>query len=204
MYWGWVYRINSGMIYTKESRYFAFHGAYKSSYFIMLRFFGSWWIWENVFSMTKTNFPFMWRTRLRFPKQAACAAGWDGTPAHQQICWRAFLDGFLLLLDFKCCLEILIHICCHCGLNDLCSYHTTGQTIRFLVYLRAFRYSCLPNTVCDLVPGFTRDILPWKDSCFTPTQLTTAARLLVTSTSGRTRMVPKTARAQWDQSPLHW
>lgn len=59
---------------------------------------------------------------------------------------ESFLDGLLLLLDFKCCLEILIYICCHCGLNYLCSYHTAGQTIRLLVYLCVCRHSCLPNT----------------------------------------------------------
>lgn len=68
-------RIRSGIIYSKESHYFDFHAACKSSYFIMLRFFGSWWAWGKVFPRAKTSFPFTGRTRLRFPKQQHVVVG---------------------------------------------------------------------------------------------------------------------------------
>lgn len=70
----------------------------------------------------------MRRTRLSFRKQQRAPAG--GMAAldsnHQRSSRYAgeLLDGLLLLLllGFKCGLEILTHISCHCGLNYSCSY----------------------------------------------------------------------------------
>lgn len=176
----------------------------------MLRYFGSWWEWGQAFPMTRTNFPLMGRTRLRFPKQqhvlvdgmAALKSNHQhsrryagelseciAAPGFQVLSWNS--HPHLLSLWIKL-FVFLPYI------------HTIGQTIRLLVYLCECRHSCLLSTpACDLVAGLMRHSA-LGGSCFTPAQLTTAAQLLGTSISGRKRMVPKTARAQWDQSPLHW
>ena len=76
-------------------------------------------------SVTRTDFHFMRRTRLRFPKQQHVLVG--GMAAlesnHQRSsrCAGELSDGLLLFLGFKCCLEILTRISCHCGLNYSCS-----------------------------------------------------------------------------------
>lgn len=61
--------------------------------------------------------------RLSFPKQQrAPVGGMAALGSNRQRssrCAGELSDGLLLLLGFKCCLEILS---CHCGLNYSCSY----------------------------------------------------------------------------------
>lgn len=69
----------------------------------------------------------MRRTRLSFPKQQRAPLGEMAALNSNRQCSsryaRELLDGLLLLLlGFKCCLEIVTHISCHCGLNYSCSY----------------------------------------------------------------------------------
>lgn len=76
----------------------------------------------------------MRRTRLSFPKQQrAPVGGMAAVNSNRQRSSRyarELLDGLLLLLlllGFKCCLEIVTHISCHCGLNYSCSYVAIQQ-----------------------------------------------------------------------------
>lgn len=92
---GWLCRINSGIIYTKESHYFFFPCSLQIILFYNVKIF---WVMVGMgtgISNDQDQFPFHGKDKAVVSKAAACAGGWDGSseiksPALQKICWRAF------------------------------------------------------------------------------------------------------------------
>lgn len=124
--------------------------------------------------MTGTDFPYMRRTRLSFPKQQHALMG--GMAAlgsnRQQMCQRAFgriaaAPGFQVLSLNSHPHQLSLWIKLFLFLHG----HTAGQTVRLLLYLCTCRQACLPNAPARL-PNYSPhpklssmvDILPLRKS----------------------------------------